>query len=286
MRLQPIFASLGAGALVACTNTPSPLTPGFRGSVGMPHLGVQTDAVELPRETASFERFRPVGSAYWGQPALVAAIGQAADAVRREWPGGEPLMIGDLSAREGGKVPRHNSHRSGRDVDLLWFLRSLDGRPIRTRGFLHVGEDGLTWDPYSGRYYALDLPRQWAVLKAFLKSDQVDIQWLFCSTPVEALLIDYARARGEPDALIWRAETVLLQPGDSLPHDDHIHLRIACTPETALSGCEGGGPHWPWLTPLPALHLSDADLQEIAQDDPLLVGGEDASELSSAYSSG
>src|SRR5690606_29599958 len=128
-------------------------------------------------------------------------------------PGGPPLVLGDLSDRFGGRVPRYNSHRSGRDVDLLWYLVSLDNEPVRATGFLHVGNDGMAHEPGSGRYLRLDVPRQWAVLKAFLQSEHMDIQWLFCSRAVEAILIDYARSRGEADELVWRAETVLLQPG-------------------------------------------------------------------------
>ena len=51
----------------------------------------------------------------------------------------------------------------------------------------------------------------------------------------------------------------MLQPADSLPHDDHLHLRTACTPEEALVGCEGGGPYWPWLPPLPRLAPPESD---------------------------
>jgi len=92
---------------------------------------------------------------------------------------------------------------------------------------------------------------------------------MFASRDVEALLIDHARARGEDPFLIWRAETVLLQPGDSTPHDDHIHLRIACSPDEELAGCEGGGPRWPWLPVEPALgELDRATLEQIAHDDP------------------
>jgi penicillin-insensitive murein endopeptidase len=43
----------------------------------------------------------------------------------------------------------------------------------------------------------------------------------------------------------------MLQPADSLPHDDHLHLRTACTPDEAVVGCEGGGPYWSWLPALP-----------------------------------
>ena len=79
------------------------------------------------------------------------------------------------------------------------------------------------------------------------------MQWLFFARWLEALVIEYARARGEDEELVWYAESVLLQPGDSGVHDDHLHLRVACTPDEAIAGCLGGGPYWPWLPRLPQL---------------------------------
>jgi penicillin-insensitive murein endopeptidase len=82
--------------------------------------------------------------------------------------------------------------------------------------------------------------------------------------------MDYARARGEPLELQHRAQTVMLQPGDSLPHDDHLHVRIACSPEETPSGCSGGGPYWEWLPKLPSGREPDAaSLEQIANDEPL-----------------
>ena len=40
---------------------------------------------------------------------------------------------------------------------------------------------------------------------------------------------------------------MLAQPGDSAPHDDHFHVRVACTPAERVLGCQDGGPLWPWL---------------------------------------
>jgi penicillin-insensitive murein endopeptidase len=252
----------------ACLGTPTPLAPQLQGSIGLPHNGVQTQAVELPKSGSGFERFRPFGSAYFGQPALVASLTAAAADMQRRAPG-PPLVLGDLSARYGGQIPRHNSHRSGRDVDLLWYLMTPTGKPVKAPGFLHVGADGLAVDPDSGGYLRLDLERQWALIKTLLQDPTIHVQWMFCSRAIEALLIQHARARGEADELVWRAETVMLQPADSLPHDDHIHMRISCTPETMLTGCAGGGPYWEWLPTLSDLLVDDALLQRIGLDDPL-----------------
>src|SRR5262249_42060405 len=62
------------------------------------------------------------------------------------------------------------------------------------------------------------------------------------------------------------------QPSDSLPHDDHLHLRTTCAPDEVVRGCEGGGPYWPWLAALPT------SAPEIADDDLLLAVLEPMSE--------
>jgi penicillin-insensitive murein endopeptidase len=269
----PLLAIATGVSLTACFATPTPLAPGLRGSVGVPHHGVQTDAVELPRSGPGFVRYRPFGASYWGSPRLVQAVARAAAAVDRQMPGGAPLVLGDLSSPRGGQIPRHNSHRTGRDIDLLWYVTTPTGASVQNPGFVQVLEDGLAHVPERDEYLQLDLPRQWLLLKALLTDPEIDVQWLFCSAPVEALLIEYARARQEPPDLVWHAETVLLQPGDSLAHDDHIHMRVACRPDEMVAGCQGGGPHWEWLPPIPRLLVGDDWLYEIAASDPLEDGG-------------
>jgi penicillin-insensitive murein endopeptidase len=45
-----------------------------------------------------------------------------------------------------------------------------------------------------------------------------------------------------------RLEVVMLEPHPGGPHDDHIHVRTACSPEEEAGGCETGGPVRPWLS--------------------------------------
>lgn len=257
---------LWALSVSGCLATPTPLAPGFQGSVGWPHYGVQTGAVELPDSGEGFARYRSTGGYYWGQPALVDGILTAARQVSEELPGGPPLIIGDLSAQFGGKINRHYSHRSGRDVDLLWFVTTLDDEPIRNSSFVQLGERGV--GRIAGRgSVRLDLEREWRLIRALLTSPHFTVQWLYSSSPVKALLLEHAQQLGESPELILLAQVVMQQPLDGLPHDDHLHLRIACPPETSAQGCEGGGPDWSVLgATAVALDTTELELDGVAEE--------------------
>lgn len=262
LRVLAVFSGLLTSS---CFGTPTPLAPGLSGSVGWPHHGVQTDAVELPDGGVGFARYRARDGYYWGQPELVLGIQEVAARVDAEFPGGEPLVIGDLSARFGGKITRHHSHRSGRDVDLLWYLRRLDGTPVRSTSFVSLPDGRPGWLSRHG-YVQLDVPREWALIAALLSSPYLDVQFLYSSRAVEQLVLEHARAIGADPALIERAADVMLEPTDSLPHDDHLHLRIACSRERSVAGCEGGGPAWSWLGTAAELGPADDDLELFAED--------------------
>jgi penicillin-insensitive murein DD-endopeptidase len=264
-----LLGALAAWTVTACLSTPTPLAPGLGGTVGVPNQGVLTDAEELPVRGDGFVRYRPKSSHYFGRPRLVHALEKAAADVTRQAPGGAPLSIGDLSAKTGGRIPGHDSHRSGRDVDLLFLVMTPSGIPVSSPGFVRFEGDELALVPDTKDYLRIDIDREWLLLRSLLTSPEIGVQFMFVCHEVEALLIDHARALGEPEELVWRAETVMLQPSDSLPHDDHVHLRIACTPEEAIAGCSGGGPRWEWLPPYAPVHaLSVRDWEEIAQDHP------------------
>ncbi|HEV8551413.1 MAG TPA: penicillin-insensitive murein endopeptidase [Polyangiaceae bacterium] len=258
-------------ALGGCLSTPSPLAPSFRGTVGAPNSGVQTDGVELPVAGPGFVRYRPLGAHHFGRPRLVAALTRIARELAESDPGAPPLVIGDLSGRFGGKIDGHQSHRTGRDVDLLYQYLTPGGARTTAPGFIHVEADGLARVPDDGQILRLDVEHEWRLVKALVTAPELSVQFMFASRNVEALLVDYALARGEPLDVVLRAQSVLWQPVDSLPHDDHIHLRIACSVEETLAGCTGGGPYWEWLPPLPApVPLDDDRVAQLIADDPPL----------------
>ena len=82
----------------------------------------------------------------------------------------------------------------------------------------------------------------WVLVKQLLSDPEIEVQWIFVKTELRELMLAAARNDGEDPALIERAQGVLSQPGDSLPHDDHLHLRIYCPGADRQYGCVDFGP--------------------------------------------
>jgi penicillin-insensitive murein endopeptidase len=198
---------------------------------------------------------------HWALPRFARSIEHAAAVVAEEKPGSK-LMVGDLSVRTGGgPLAPHFSHRSGVDADLLFYALSLDGAPVQSPGFVHFGADGLARDEVHARWLRLDVEREWLFIRTLLEDPEARIQWVFVSDVVQAILLEWAVAEGDAPETIRRARSVMLQPNPGGIHDDHIHVRTACSPEEMVDGCEPAGPRRPWLAyELPAPADADEDL--------------------------
>jgi penicillin-insensitive murein endopeptidase len=276
--------SLFTVALLAssgCGRIPSPLTPELSGSIGLPHRGVLTEGVTLP--AAGSCRYLRDDDHHFGIPRFVAAIERAAEAVEHEKPG-SLLVVGDLSAKGGGRLMPHLSHRSGRDADLLLYWTTLEGAPVPTPAFLRVGHDGLAWDAEHRRFLRFDVEREWLLVKALVTDPEARVQWIFAHHTIEAWLVEWARARGEDADTILRAEEVLAQPHPGGLHDDHVHVRTACSSEEMAHGCEPSGPVRAWipgreetLDAPPSLEDLVRELARPARDESLVstMGGRD-----------
>lgn len=225
-----------AGEPIFCSEEPIPHDRGL--SIGRASHGQLLGAQALvPGETLRILPLRHARRCLnWGTPRLVAALQHAAEAVHQASPEAPPLGVGDMSKARGGPIrPYSRSHQSGRDVDLAFYQVDEQGQPV-------PAEDLLSFD---ARGYAdrgrrrFDTQRNWLLVRALLEDKEVDVQWMFISEPLRRALLDQARKLNEPAALLQRAASVLHQPTDSRPHDDHIHLRIRCTAEERAAGCVG-----------------------------------------------
>jgi penicillin-insensitive murein DD-endopeptidase len=218
-------------------------------SVGGPLDGRLEASVPFPERGPGFERpARRRPEARFGTVEMVRGLVRAAIKVHERLPGGT-LVVHDLSLESGGPIARHDSHRAGRDVDVLYFLLDEAGAPTRSVGAI-LGPDGRgvdfrdLADPSDDVHVQLDVARTWAFLEALALDDEAGLQRVFIAEHLRTLLLRHAeRSGGDPHA-IARLGDMTCQP--STPHDDHLHLRFFCSPDDLRAGCEDAGPIYPW----------------------------------------
>ena len=139
----------------------------------------------------------------------------------------------------GERSAFHRSHQSGRDVDLLYYMRDANGRPFEPDA-MHVFNAAARATDGTG--LTVDVPRTWMLVKELITAPEAPVQWVFMYEPIARRLIDHAQRIGEPEALIARARKTLRQPGDSARHDDHLHVRVYCSTADKAYGCVDIGP--------------------------------------------
>lgn len=175
---------------------------------------------------------------------LAVLLWRSAEHVAKATPG-PPLLIGDCSLEHGGSVERHQSHRSGRDVDLLFYVTDAKRKRVESPGFESFDARGMC--SREGCNLRLDLERNWSLLRTLIASRRPAVQYIFISNPIKELLLKWAQGRGEHPTILRRARLIMRQPSDSAAHDDHMHVRTFCSAGDLAAGCIDGGTRWRWV---------------------------------------
>jgi penicillin-insensitive murein endopeptidase len=177
-------------------------------SVGRPDAGVLVNGVPMPR-SPDWVVTSPQHA--YGTEETVEQLGRCIRKVRASYADSPPVMLGSLSKLNGGYVPPHKSHRSGRDADVYFFRKP-----------------GAKWYEAATRS-DIDLPRTWALLRCFVSEADVDL--VLIDRRVQEWLEEYALRRGEPRAWLWSLfhdgpgpERAVVR--DAPGHVAHMHVRF------------------------------------------------------------
>ncbi|WP_437934813.1 penicillin-insensitive murein endopeptidase [Sorangium sp. So ce341] len=229
---RPRAGDAGPRSAEPAKTKPAPKPPAA--SVGHPNEGRLEGGVRLDTSRKDIRVVPAYAHAdvRWGLPALVGMIERAARGVAKRFPGAV-LEVGDLSRQRGGEVHRHNSHESGRDVDLGFYALDGRGKQVHAPYFLRFNARLASTNLPGARF---DLPRNWLLVQHLLTDPRAHVSHIFISDPLRHALLAHAKRIGVSRALLVRAQLAMMQPTGAEPHDDHMHVRISC-PSAMRGSC-------------------------------------------------
>lgn len=217
------------------------VTDGSSISYGKPNRGRLIDGAKLPDQGPGYvtpATWKARGNRY-GTNELIDLVKGVGKRMRKKSRDAR-LVVADLSGNRGGENHAfHRSHQNGRDVDLIYYVRDADGKVIEPdvmRTF------DATLKAKDGSGVTIDVPRTWLLVRELLTAQEAYVQYIFTYRPIADALIEQATKLKEPDVIIARATKALKQPGDSAPHDDHMHVRVYCAAGDRMFGCTDIGP--------------------------------------------
>lgn len=217
------------------------VTDGSSIAYGKPNRGRLIDGKKLPDSGPGFTTapvWKERGNRF-GTDELVTLLKGVGKRMKKKSKDAR-LVVADLSGTRGGAADKfHRSHQNGRDVDVLYYVRDAEGKAIEP-DTMRVFDGKLVAKDGSGM--TLDLPRTWMLVKELLTAQEAYVQFIFMYRPIAEKLIEHATKNGESEVVIARAMKALKQPGDSAPHNDHMHVRIYCPPTDRMYGCIDIGP--------------------------------------------
>lgn len=187
-------------------------------SIGVPSNGKLEGGV--PMVDGPGRVMKMIGWKSFGTANTVAVL----DGVLRQWSKtghAQPVLVGNMSSRNGGRLKPHSTHQSGRDVDLGYMQ------------VLPAGEE-LNWRLMNGKN--LDAKETWALMSMLVQTGQVEV--IYVDREIQKLMHDYAVKQGlMSKSALKRWMEYPAPTGSGSPvmqhvkgHADHMHVRFKCQP--------------------------------------------------------
>jgi murein endopeptidase len=190
--------------------------PGVAQSAGSANRGHLVNGIQLPENPQLYTIRNPQHS--YGSSHTIDTLQRAVASFREQTGFERTLLIADMSLERGGRFRPHQSHRSGRDIDIA--LPVLGG----------VGKNR------SAVIGHVDWTATWHLIKAFVATGEV--KYIFLSRTRQAALYRAARAAGASQEDLSQilqyprsARTAIVR--HERGHTSHMHVRIACSKQEA-----------------------------------------------------
>ena len=187
-------------------------------SVGLPSRGTLKGGVPMKSGPGRILKMTPWKS--WATASVVALMDAALQEWNKRYPEAHDVLVGNMSARDGGRLKPHGSHQSGRDVDIGYMQKLAPGAE-------------LNWQYMNAQN--LDREQTWKLLELFYESGEVEV--FFIDRQIQKLLYEYARdtrkmSKNQLSRWLEYPRSTGAAPSARVRHiaghTDHIHIRFRC----------------------------------------------------------
>jgi hypothetical protein len=187
-------------------------------SVGAPNRGRLENGV--PFVEGKYWQLRSYRPRSYATRGVVVHLATALQRWGARFPDAKPVKLGEFSKRGGGRLKPHSSHRTGRDVDVGYVVHE----PAEGPRFRRATDE------------TLDAEATWGLVHSLIANG--GIEYIFMNAYVQRMLLPFAQRDLPPEDLpryfSVAAEGHAAQSKAVLKHwrghDDHMHVRFACTP--------------------------------------------------------
>ena len=183
-------------------------------AIGKPNNGRLLNGTCLRDTGPGYEHFGPNSC---GTDQTVALLMFALGRLRKVYPDTPPLVIGSLSAPNGGKIPPHHSHQNGLDVDIGY----IPVRDLRLKSFRILSPSEIDFD------------RTFYFMAVLLSTGKV--KYIFVDYELQKYLYRAAQNMGYSD---YQLDIIFQYPAQrykkkgvirySPGHRNHFHVRFLC----------------------------------------------------------
>ena len=190
-----LFSACSVGILFPCfSGSTKELPTNDSLSHGHPWNGSLERGVSIcPQNGTLFHAFSCRRGLHWGTQGLVDVLADTSRKLKRRFP--DLIMpVGNLSAREGGKIASSVSHQSGRDADIGFIIRDRNGRQVLPLPLYRIRNGGKHHGSVlnARRKAKFDVAANWTMIRALLSNPRV--QWIFIADFLKQDLLDWRKA--------------------------------------------------------------------------------------------
>jgi murein endopeptidase len=185
-------------------------------AVGSPNRGTLRNGLALPKKGPGYRRVH--AKRFYGTDETIALLRYLGSKLAEAYPGSEPLLVGAISKKNGGKAGSHLSHQNGNDVDWAYLE---NGNPKRRYYNAKVRSNQLD---YEKNWFLFEV----AILTGRIKSIFVDkamLPHLYSAATQSGWSEDALRPIFGNRSFQGTHRIIRHWPG----HTYHAHVRLKCS---------------------------------------------------------